>query len=168
MQWFRRTYGPNLLLNCNRPACQSDRARARREYMRQRRERNGKGTPDSYMARKSKEARERRKRKQEESEAEQTEHSYHKPFILTHQPNRRLRDVPNTSIRPCCIAKLGFLFGLLLQKVTNTLASVCQDKRHMASLATTYGLKNYNVEMCVSNPGTCCQEPLPSHPSTFL
>ena len=45
IQWFRRTYGPNLLLNCNRPSCQTERARARREYMRQWRVRNGQGGP---------------------------------------------------------------------------------------------------------------------------
>ena len=57
IQWFRRTYNPNLLLNCNRPSCQTERARARREYMRQWRVRNGQGGPPgtSYMSRKSRE-----------------------------------------------------------------------------------------------------------------
>lgn len=67
IEWIRRTYGPHLLLNCNRPACQSERARSRREYMRQWRERNGQGTPDSYMARKSREHRRKRRHRQESS-----------------------------------------------------------------------------------------------------
>ena len=70
IEWFRRTYGPHLILNTNRPMCSSARAARRREQQRAWRIAHGQGTPNSYMSRKSREHRERRKRKIEESESE--------------------------------------------------------------------------------------------------
>ena len=63
IDFFRCTGAP--LLNANHAV---DNVEHRRQYMRAWRERNGQGTPDSYMSRKGREHRERRKRLRAEQE----------------------------------------------------------------------------------------------------
>ena len=66
IEHFRRTYGPHLILNSNRPMCSSARAARRRAQQKAWRDAH-----PGYMSMKSREHREKRKRKiEEQSESE--------------------------------------------------------------------------------------------------
>ena len=68
IEWFRRTYGPHLILNTNRPMCSSARAARRRQQQKAWRDAH-----PGYMAQKAREHRARRKRKIEESVQSQSD-----------------------------------------------------------------------------------------------
>ena len=68
IEWFRRTYGPHLILNTNRPMCSSARAARRRQQQKAWRDAH-----PGYMAQKAREHRARRKRKIEESDQSQSD-----------------------------------------------------------------------------------------------